>query len=231
MTCDRNVLEALAFGELEATAAAAIERHAASCDACRDELAWLRAERAAFGERAELAGPVPPALWAGVAAAIDRPSVVRSLVRALLPARQDQLRWFGLGMATAAAVAAVLTIAVANRPGDTADRVAVATLDAAAEGPDDDLALARAEAAVAEAERAQLAAIDALEVAYRGRRGGLEPTVAARYDATFASTRRTLADARRAAGDDLEARWLLLDAYAAHRRSLQTIVQGLEVSP
>jgi hypothetical protein len=87
---------------------------------------------------------------------------------------------------------------------------------------------AQAEQAMVEAEAAHLAAIAALEAAYGESRGELPEDVAAQYDEQFASMRTTLQGARAQAGSELGARLRLLDAYAAHRRSMKSALTRMQ---
>ncbi len=237
MTCPRERLEALVYGELTSAQAVEVERHAAGCDDCAAELAWLRTERAALRERADREPELPAALWEGIEQRIsgdDAEAAGDPWWRVLWPWRKEQMRWFGFGLATAtAAAAAVFVLSTPNG----ADQPTVARVDADAAVVDTDAAateltpadkMAEAQRAVDEAEAAHLAAISALEAAYLDKRDQLEPAVAARYDEQFRKTRATIDAARADAGDDIVARVQLLDAYSAHRRAIQSVVYGVE---
>ena len=58
MTCDPELVEAFAYGELSPARAAEVSAHVASCPSCAAELSWLRAERAAFVSARDVA-PLP----------------------------------------------------------------------------------------------------------------------------------------------------------------------------
>ena len=89
-------LEGLAFGELDAERARALEPHLAGCDECSREPAWLRAERTLLARRPAL----PTAhLWAGVEARLSHPR------------RRPRWAWrVAVAAAGAAAAAAVLLV-------------------------------------------------------------------------------------------------------------------------
>jgi len=48
--CNPERVEQYLFGELPPSAALDVEHHVQGCASCRDELEWLRAERAAFAQ-------------------------------------------------------------------------------------------------------------------------------------------------------------------------------------
>jgi hypothetical protein len=247
-SCDRKAIEALVYGELPAADVAEVTRHAASCEDCGNELAWLRIERGAMAERASQQPELPAQLWQGIEQRIAEragespasPSPVARLGRTLFPWRGERARWLGFGLAATAIAAAVLLVVV-QRPGGGGP-TAEASVDAGVErddptpnpepAPDQPRdRMAEAERAVEDAEAAELAAIAALDAVYEERRASLAPDVAARYDAELTSMRDALAAARESTGTDVESRVRLLGAYSKHRRGLQAVVYGLEEKP
>jgi hypothetical protein len=237
MTTDRHPhdeLEALARGELDREAAAAVTAHAAGCADCARELAWLRAElKLVAARRAE--APADRAALDRMWAAVERETGART-ARPLARAR-----WIGAGVVLAMAAAAVLYL---ERPAPRAQVTAEApaTPTPATQAPADDAiatapatatdaAPTDAERAVSDAERAYAIALDALEADYGKRRSGLPPSVATAYDHRFRDARRELDGARREAGDDLDARVLILDLYASQVRSLRGSLRRLEARP
>jgi len=239
--CNRDDLEALVYGALTPEHASELESHVAACSQCGDELAWLRTERSVMAERADQQQELPPELWAGIESRIAEADPVplpvparRGLLATLFPfggGSGERARWFGFGLATAAAAAAVMFVVMRSDNGVQPGQVAVGTDAGAVDHaltPENNDRLAEADRALAEAEAAHLAAISALEVAYEESRGGLEPAVAARYDKQFEEMRATLSGARDVAGDDMGARLRLLDAYAAHRRSMKSALSLMQ---
>ena len=198
---DHPDLEALERGEAE--------EHVASCEECKKELAWLRAERDLFARRREQeAGAPTAALWRKVEERVARRG--RSGGRLAL-------------VAVALTAAAVIVVTVWPR-GE--ERIVVAP-PAPALGPDalttappsptkDDL-----EASLDRAEAAYVQAVAELEADYRARRAALDPAAAARLDARFAAVHRTMDEARAAAGRDHEGRVRALQAY-------RQVVHGLQ---
>ncbi len=239
-SCNREQLETLVYGELDATESSAVEGHAAECDECEAELAWLRIERTAMDERAAQQPEMPAELWQGIeqriaADAAGEPR--KGLLYTLFPWRPggDKARWFGFGLATAAATAAVLVVVMRSPEDGSGAQVAVvqdAGVEREAPQPDPVPApkdrMAEAERALDEAEASHLAAMAALESAYDERRDSLDPAVAARYDAQLAKVHDAIAGARDAAGDDIDSRVRRLGAYSKQRRALQAMVYGLQ---
>lgn len=233
--CDRDELEALARGELDPADVDRVNRHATGCEECAAELAWLRAERRILGER-ERAQPQIGALWAGIESRIAAPASARPARRSLAAWLRE--KWLPAGFATALATAAVVLLAMpGDRPSEgevssepEVESAAAQPIGAGDAGTAAQSGMADAERAVAEAERAHLAAIDALERVYAERRARLDPARARRLDQELRSAREGYARERVAAGD-LDSRLLLLDAYSEHRRLLQRLVQELEGRP
>lgn len=226
--CSTEELEALVAGTLPPEAAARVEAHVADCAACRDELAWLRAEAALMARRRERQAAPSPALWQGIADRLARPAVPADL-----PGRRPapvRVRRWGLGARVAyggllAAAAAALVLV--SRPGqrhvvprDLRDAGSTAPAVAARQKLPAAVALDRAE-------REYLDAARVLEAEYRAERSRLPASVAERYDRTLAETRTRIADARATAGNDVEGRMVVLDGYDQYLRSLQTIVTDI----
>lgn len=243
-TCNLDRLEALAYGELDGSDAERVREHARGCRSCERELAWLEGERALMQRRAEAEEPLPASLWAGVEAGIraDRgaaPTTADDAGAAPPPKHRQQAvrahrrrrarparRWIGVSAAAAAAAAALaLTLWPGGGPAPAPQPVAESPADASGADPDE---LAEARRALAEAERAHVNAIGTLRSAYEARRGQLDPQVASRYDQRFEAAAELIASGQETAPDDIQARWLLLDAYSAHRRSLQGVLQEIE---
>ena len=230
--CDRDELEALVRGELEPADVDRVNRHAAGCEECAGELAWLRAERRILSERAQ---PGIDSLWAGIEARIAAPAVPRPARRSLASWLRE--KWLPAGFATALATAAAVLLLMPGEErtgGEVSSESGMESAAAQPIGASDAAAapggMAEAERAVAEAERAHLAAIEALESVYAERRARLDPARARRLDQELRGAREGYAR-ERVAATDLDSRLLLLDAYSEHRRLLQTMVQELEGRP
>jgi hypothetical protein len=226
--CPTEELEALVQGKLDAEASARVSAHVAGCEACRDELAWLRTEAELMARRREQQSQLDPALWTGIAERLAR--------RAAPPAPVRVRRW-GLGarvayggLLAAAAAAVVLAtstgdhghIPVYGHDGGSGEH---AQLDPLPPSPP-----AKKEAPQLTLDRAEKQYHDAaavLEAEYREERSRLPPSVAERYDRMLAETRTRVADAREAAGNDVDGRMVVLDGYAEYLRSLQTIVTDI----
>lgn len=119
---DIESLEALAAEQTVANSAL-IAAHVESCDECRDELAWLRAERALFSQRAEAQGDVDH-LWRGVEEKLAHGSKQRAPYRdnALpLPKATKPLasRWWLLAAALPLVLGMTATFAVVKRARST----------------------------------------------------------------------------------------------------------------
>jgi hypothetical protein len=244
--CDRDELQALARGELEPSDVERVNRHVAGCEDCAGELAWLRAERRILSERERAQPELPGSLWAGIEARIGgaapAPRDARPARRSLASWLRE--KWLPAGFAAGLATAAVVLIWMAGSDGAERGRQAssgsgmegsaseqpVGAGDAAPGGAQTGSGngMAEAERAGAEAERAHLAAIDALERVYVEQRARLDPARARQHDQELRNARESYAR-ERVAATDLDARLLLLDAYSEHRRLLQSLVQELEV--
>jgi hypothetical protein len=229
--CDLEILEALARGELDGGRAAKVEAHVTTCDECRDELAWLRAERALMARRRAGEAPVSPAVWENVAARIAEPTIVRPevekpAVASLETARQTRRSLAARVVSAGAVLAAAAGLVFVAWPHGPSLPVAGIHHDGGA-------ATARAhkklspEVALNNAEHEYQEALSVLEAQYKAKRGTLPPELAKRYDATLGKTRTRVMDARAAAGNDVDGRVLVLDGYEAYLRSLQTIVSDI----
>ncbi len=111
MDCETHgkLTDAYLDGELDAASALAFESHAAACAGCGPRLASARDERVRMSSLVRESATyhrAPPALRAGVEAALARESVPPPAARAAAPAR------FGLGPLAAVAAAAVLASAL-----------------------------------------------------------------------------------------------------------------------
>lgn len=223
--CSTEDLEALVAGALAPENAARVNAHVEGCAACRDELAWLRAEAALMARRRERQ-TVSPELWQGIAERLARPAAPAPSAGAA-PAPVRVRRW-GLGARVAYGglfAAAAAAVVLATWPGQyhrmprDLGGVGVHSLAARDKLP--------AQVALDRAEREYLDAAKVLEAEYRQERDRLPPSVAERYDRTLAETRTRIADAREAAGNDVDGRMVVLDGYAEYVRSLQTIVTDI----
>ena len=253
--CDLEALEALASGELAPARAEMVVAHARSCPACEAELAWLRQERALMDERARREPPLPPGMWAAVQRRIseakDEPPAAGLPVgeaAAAGPGRErrglPRGRPMALAVGAGAAAALMLALAVVLAPGErgtsggvrgvVAQRgtpAAAATRDAgaAARGEVDPVGTVAATGQVLDsAEEEYRQAIAVLERELTRARARVPAAVARHWDDQFRLARAQVADARSAAGGDLEARLSVLDGYAAYMRSLQAVVLDLE---
>jgi hypothetical protein len=213
-TCDWEALEALALGELDPERAHEVQAHAASCASCGKELAALAAERALFAGRAAAESPPVAALWPAVAARVVAPL---TLVRR---------RRGALAAAVAVAAATVLfmwrTTTITSRTPTATSAPTTAT--AAPKEP-----VREVEQALDKAELSYRQAIAALEKEYASERSHADAATTRRHEARLRGLRRMLDEARAAAGDDVEARLQVLDAYSAYMRSVQTAVFKEEV--
>jgi hypothetical protein len=204
--------------------------HVAQCAECAAELQWRRAERALFDRRRTTEGADAGVLWQRIEAEIARGERDRSAQGAAAPAApRGRAAWFGAGFAAAAAIASLLAVSVGDR--DAADGApATATADAPIPGDDDGVRPieSSSQQALADAERAYERALDLTEADYLAKRDSLPPDVAIRIDDSLRDTRRLRADARALAGDDVDARLLLLDTYAAQLHTLQAALDDID---
>ena len=193
-------IEALEAGTPEAL------QHAAGCDECTRELAWLKAERALMARRPQ---PSVSHLWAGIERQIAR--------------RPHRPHWAWRAAVAAAGLAAAAAILfVVLKPAPPA---IVPTPIARHERPRPD---AKALAALDRAEADYRDAAKVLETEYARLRPGLDPKVAERWDETLTRAHTQLGEARAVAGEDVNARMQVLDGYAGYLRSLRNVVQHSE---
>ena len=230
-------LEDHAHDRLPEARARAIDAHVASCSGCRDELDWLRLERMAFEERKMRSDDPTAALWEGIEGRIDsgaedvaaRGDVARRSA-AHSGDKQHRVVWFGSGFAAAAMAAAVFVLYV-RAPGVADPQPRSAKVDAA---PSERVASPGAPAEVTPVETLTRAesqyadAIATLEAEFEARRADLPDEVATEHEQAFESGRQLIEAAREAAGDDVDARMLVLDAYAAQLRTVQSAMSTLE---
>jgi hypothetical protein len=221
MKCNPEDLEGLVEGGMAPEAAAEVQAHAAQCESCGEELRWLRSERELLRRRAArepLASEKLDKLWAGVESRLQpRPARWRPSTRSA-------------AFTTAVAAAACLAFLAGRQAAERSSRTAPVEVTQApsvqyrpvvartSEG--DELDRAEAEWRMAASE---------LEAEYQEERTRLRPASLARIDDSLARTRRSLVEARRLAGRDVEARLVVLDGYSDYVHSLHTVVSDLEV--
>jgi hypothetical protein len=200
-------LEAAALGE---EASRQTTEHAARCEECARELAWLRAESQLFRRRPPLA--VRPEIWERVEERVHAPVPISSARR---------WRPF-LGAAMAVAAAAALAVVVRsptgglqNEQGDAAVSGEVAETDA------------KAQQALDRAAGDYRSALGVLEQEYARGRGRLDPRTQKRWDDSFARA-RSLIDASAQARNDPDERVKLLDGSAVMVRSLRHAIEDSE---
>ena len=114
--CDFDALESLAAGELTPELAGKARSHAADCPACARELALLRAERAAFADRARDSAPLP---GFAAALALSRWSGPEAIApKAPPPAARPSFPWAisAFGVAAAAAFAGLFLVPPGGAP-------------------------------------------------------------------------------------------------------------------
>lgn len=202
---DLEELEQLALGRGGEEAG----RHAAHCDDCAREVAWLRAERALVSRR-----PSPPVqhLWAGI--------------EARLPAkpRLHRPHWARRIAVVAAGLAAAASVALLSMRPKPAPVVAAPVAQRDNDYRPDPKALA----ALDRAETDYRDAAKVLEAEYDRLRPRLDPALAKRWDETLSRAHTQLGEARAVAGDDVNARMQVLDGYAGYLRSLRNVVQQSE---
>lgn len=205
-------------GALDAAAAAEVERHLASCAACR---AAEQATRRLLAHAAALPRSVAPPrdLWPGIERTIGR----RGLAD-VLAWRQPWL------LAAAAAVVAALAAGVAWRGAPAAGVQAIAIpaaagprLEPAAATPGTDLALA-------EAEREYEAAAKALLAVLEQRRGRLAAEDLARVEDNVAVIDRALVEVRAALAKDPASPELNRMLVATHRKKVDVLRRVVRLS-
>jgi hypothetical protein len=230
--CSVEELEALVEDKLDDEATARVTAHVASCEACRDDLAWLRTEAELMARRRQQQPELAPALWQSIAERVAQPAAVATNVVPLKAKRWGLGARVAYGGLLAAAAAAVVVATWPGQgvhvlPSDLRDAglsttTTAAKLDAHRSGkklaPD---------VALDNAEKEYRDAAGLLEAEYKEERGRLPPSVAERYDRMLAETRARVADARVVAGNDVDGRMVVLDGYAEYLRSLQTIVTDI----
>lgn len=238
MSCnlDRELLESLVLGELGDDRADEVEAHVAECHECAGELDWLRLELRAFETRASTDASDQAErdmLWDRIEAQIDGVGEPEGIDLPEKPGRRRPVLYFlsGFGAASLAAAAAVLLWVQLDKDTDnqapvTNDTVAVAPTKTIgpAKPATSDQKLAAARAALDKAEDEYENAIAALEATYKARRHRLAASKATGYDKAMASSSTALRQARKAAGDDIDARMRVLDMYSSHVHTLQSLV-------
>ena len=238
--------------ELEAMPAE-VAAHVAQCEVCAREVAWLRAERAMLSRR-----PSPPVhqLWAGIAARVGAAAAAGEAA-AEAEAEASGLRLQASGEAAAGSglqasgrqgsggrarwarrlafsaaafgAAAAVFLVLLPRTAPVAGQVGVGRAFAPREEfrPDP-----RALAALDRAELDYRDAARVLEAEYDRLRPQLDPALAKRWDETLSRAHTQLGEARKVAGDDVNARMQVLDGYAGYLRSLRNVVlQSEEANP
>ena len=229
MTCPftNEELEAYVLEPVDATRVDEIEAHTSSCSRCRDEVDWLRLEQASLaGRHTRSDSDNDDRLWQAIEARIGNVAAGDSAPSSTrLPARH-RVVWFGSGFAAATMAAAVLVLYL-QVPQVSQPRMAATRADAAvaivpaATNPDP------AALALDQAEAEYTTAIAALEAEYVARRGVVNPAVAIAHDRTMSESRRIIGQARAEAGDNIDARVRVLDAYSSHLRTVQAVVAEL----
>jgi hypothetical protein len=228
-------LEDRANDQLPEPRAREVDAHVAGCSDCRDELDWLRLERLAFEERRASGEEHKEELWRGIeqrleTAEADADSPDRSGQVVRLAGRQ-RAAWFGSGFAAAAMAASVLFFYV-RAPQVAEPRPVQAAADAGAnQRPITTVAAPSEEfgtAALTEAEAQYADAIGALEAEFAARRAELPDDLASAHEQAFEQGHSLIAAARKDAGDDVDARMRVLDAYSAHLRTVQTAMSSFD---
>jgi negative regulator of sigma E activity len=215
-------LEALVAGELDEPEATRVLAHAERCDECKAELAWLRAEAELMTRRRQTAQAPGPAMWEGINERLANPPMA-----AAEPVQRwgwgARIAYGGLIVAAAAAVVLVTMpgVKLFNRElRDSSTALMHTTAMAPRKKVAPEVTFDRAEAEYRDA-----AAV--LEAEYKQERSRLPAPVAEQYDRMLKKTRTQVADARQAAGSDVDGRMVVLDGYAEYLRSLQTIVTDI----
>jgi hypothetical protein len=224
-SCNHEELEALVEGGLSPEDAAEIQAHAASCAECGDELGWLRTEREVMRRRAARA-PLQTNqlddLWSGVQSRLVKKPAARPW-------------WRPASFAAAVAVAAALAFIAGRRAAERSRvhaPIEVAQHQAARITPVSTHSVPENEPlrVLDEAETKWRTAALQLEKRLVDQRRYLDPDRAERLDEALSRTRRSIADARAIAGNDVQARVAVIDGYSDYVHSLHTLVSDLEVS-
>jgi hypothetical protein len=231
MMCRNDDLLALIRGELDAERTAEVEKHVAACDACHDELGWLRAEKELFARRAaarEIVAP-PVTQWPALA---DKIAVARERADAARLARRRRRAIFGGPAGLLAAAAAVVLLVIPEVFGPSNTTQAGLAVDGGTEEPgpsprdleDDEESKERILKAIRRAESEYDAAIDVLDTEYAAQREKLPPAVARLRDNEIRRLRTELEEIRGLAGDDVDGRLRALQATAVYVRSMQKLL-------
>jgi len=212
-----------------------VDAHAARCSDCRDELDWLRLERLAFDEREASGDGHTAELWSGIEARIEASAAsgeagAEPQGKLLRLGGRQRVAWFGSGFAAAAMAASVLFFYVRAPQVAEPQPTQIATDAGAGEKITAPVAVAEspATATLTKAEAQYTEAIAALEAEFAARRAELPAEVASAHEQTFEHSRHLISDARQHAGDDVDARMRVLDAYSTHLRAVQTAMTSLD---
>ena len=220
---DQETLERLAEGG-SCTAGDAL--HGKACSECRNELAWIKAEKALFARRAQ---PDVSALWAGVEARIPKPQPAK--VVSLASRRPRWQRPVAAFASVAAAAAVVLFVihpkAIVQAPTVIAQQQPAQASPVQAQRPHQHLD-PKTLAALDTAETDYRHAASVLEAEYETLRPKLDPALAKRWDETLTRARTQLGESRAVAEGDVRARMRVLDGYAEYLRSLRDVIQDSE---
>jgi Putative zinc-finger len=229
MSCNVDDLEALVAGELAPERASSVMAHAAGCEACGDELRWLRQERELMRRRVAKEALRPSELdqlWSGVEARIEEKSVWRRRLRTW-----QRPGSMAMAVAAAAALAFLGGRRAAERAAHTHTTIAMTQPAARVVGVSARAGTQRDPKLVLdEAEAQWRAAADELQQRYLGYRAQLSPREAQRLDQSLERTRRQIGEARALAGNDVQARVAVLDGYSDYVLSLHRLVSDLEES-
>jgi hypothetical protein len=215
MKCNAEKLEALVDGGLSPEEAAEVQTHAAACADCGEELRWLRSERELMRRRAAR-DPLPADLWSGVEARLHA-TPARSWARPL-------------GFSTAVAAAAVLAFLGGRHAAERANPRAPVEVTQAPAARYRTVSMSTTDNDVIDqAEEEWRRAAGELEGLYFKERGRLRGREAEPIEEAMEEARRSIAEARRLAGRDVDARVAVLHSYSNYVQSLHTVVSNLEV--
>jgi len=218
-------IEALVRDELADADAAKVAAHIADCASCAEEEDWLRAEMAAFEARRDEA-PGADDLWAGVESAIA--GDLATTAPAASP-RSRTLIAFSSGFVAAAAAAAALFV-FAGPTTTTSPRVITKVIERST--PVANKSAVVRVAGMADMDTAEKQYVDALQrlrTEYRNRHGSDSPALVRTYEKDMNDNLQRLRAARLAAGDDLDGRVRVLDAYSTYVRTLQSAAEGMDI--